>query len=135
MNKSFVIPSSIEVEKNFDNIKMVLYDNGIMNIIFKENTLITMEDVSEVMLWVASLGERKYLNLMEGAYNTDIDSLVREFSASDKENKFTIADAIVITSPAHKMITDFYVNKNKPVKPTRVFTDREEAVNWLLTFK
>jgi hypothetical protein len=135
MKKSFVIPSSIEVEKNFDNIKMVLYDNGIMNIIFKENTLITMEDVSEVMLWVASLGERKYLNLMEGAYNTDIDSLVREFSASDKENRYTIADAIVISSAAHKMITDFYVNKNKPVKPTRIFSDREQAVNWLLTFK
>jgi len=135
MKKSFVIPSNVEVEKNFDNIKMVLYENGIMNVIFKENTLITMKDVAEVMLWVASLGDRKYLNLMEGAYNTDIDTLVREFSASDKENKFTIADAIVISSAAHKMITDFYVNKNKPVKPTRVFTEREEAVNWLLTFK
>ena len=83
MNKSFVIPSIVEVEKNFDNIKMVLYENGIMNIIFKENTLITVKDLTDVMKRVASLGEWKYLNLMEWAYNTYIDSLVREFSASD----------------------------------------------------
>ena len=85
MNKSFVIPSIVDVEKNFDNIKMVLYENSIMNIIFKENTLITVKDLTDVMKRVASLGERKYLNLMEWAYNTYIDSLVREFSASDKK--------------------------------------------------
>jgi hypothetical protein len=57
MNKSFVIPSIVEVEKNFDNIKMVLYEKGIMNIIFKENTLITVKDLTDVMKRVASLGE------------------------------------------------------------------------------
>ena len=125
---------AIETHKEFENLTMTLYTNGIMNVVFRDNKLITLDDIKDVLIWVASLGDRKYLNLMEGAYNTDIDSLVRDFAASANENKFTIADAIVISSPSHKMITDFYINKNKPVKPTRVFSDREEAVKWLLTF-
>lgn len=126
---------TIETQKEFKNLTMILFSNGIMNVVFKDNRLITIEDIGEVMIWVASLGERKYLNLMEGAVNTDIDSLVRDFSASASENKYTIADALVISSHAHKMVTDFYLKKNKPIKPTKVFTNRDEAIKWLLSFK
>jgi hypothetical protein len=128
-----LLKEDIVTEKDFENIRMVLYKNSIMNVIFKDNRLITLEDVKEVNDWVASLGSQKYLNLMEGAYNTDIDSIVREFSASEKENKYTIADALVISTSAHKLITDFYVKVNKPYKPTRIFTNREEAIEWLLS--
>jgi hypothetical protein len=126
---------NIVIQKDFENITMMLYKNGIMNVIFKDNRLITIKDIEEVNHWVGSLGNRQYLNLMEGGYNTDIDSIVREFSASDKENKYTIADAMVISTSAHKLITDFYVKVNRPYKPTRVFTDRNEAIDWLLSLK
>jgi hypothetical protein len=128
-----LLKEDIIIEKDFENIRMVLYKNGIMNVIFKDNRLITLNDVKEVNEWVASLGNHKYLNLMEGAYNTDIDAIVREYAASEKENKYTIADAMVISTSAHKLITDFYVKVNKPYKPTRIFNNRDEAINWLLS--
>ena len=115
---------------------MVLYTNGVMNIIFKDNLLIEMKDVSEVLDWVASLGpDKKYLNLMEGANSTDFDTEVREFAASSDNNEYTIADAMVISSYAHKLLANFYMRFNKPYKPTRIFTERTKAIDWLLSMK
>lgn len=115
---------------------MRLYDNDIMNVIFADNCFIDMRDVKEVMLWVEEIGHgRLFLNLYEGAYNTDLSPEVREFAASSDNNKFTISDAMVISSQAHELVTNFYVKFNKPVKPTRIFTNREEAIAWLLEEK
>ena len=101
----------------------------------EKNVLITEEDILESMPWVISLGDRKYLNLFEGGESTDFDVLAREYTASSKNNKFTIADAFVIESMAHDMIVNFYMKFHKPIKPTKMFKNRKDAVQWLLTFK
>lgn len=127
---------NVEIEQSFSNITMRLYDNGIMNVVFGDNCYIDLRDISEVMNWVDEIAEgRMFINLMEGAYNTDLAPEVREFGASSSENKYTIADAMVITSDAHKIVTNFYLKFNKPVKPTKIFTDRNKAIEWLLEEK
>lgn len=124
---------NIEIEKSFKNITMRLYDNGIMNVVFGDNGYIDLRDITEVMNWMEEVAHgRMFVNLMEGAYNTDLAPEVREFSASSNQNKYTIADAMVISSDAHKLVTNFYIKFNKPVKPTKIFTDRNKAVEWLL---
>lgn len=124
-----------EIEKDFEKVTFRLSREGIMNILLKDNTsLFTVQDWEETMEWIASLGERKYLNLFEGNFST-ADALVREKSASEEENKYTIADAFVVKNTSDKMIGDFYVQFNKPCKPTSVFSDRNEALDWLLSFK
>ncbi|MCB9189653.1 MAG: hypothetical protein H6598_08540 [Flavobacteriales bacterium] len=126
----------IEIEKKFKNITMRLYANDIMNVIFADNCYVDIRDVEEVMVWVDKIGSgRLFLNLYEGAYNTDLSPEVREFAASSDNNKYTISDAMVISSQAHVLVTNFYVKFNKPVKPTRIFTHRDEAIAWLLEEK
>lgn len=123
----------VEIEKKFKHITMRLFENGIMNVIFADNCFIDLKDVAEVMLWMEDVAEgRKFVNLFEGAYNSDIAPEVREFAASSDNNKYTIADAMVISSQAHELVTKFYVKFNKPVKPTNIFDDRSEAIAWLL---
>lgn len=127
---------SVEIEQQFSKITMRLYDNGIMNVIFGDNCYIDLHDLTEVMEWMKEVGHgRMFVNLMEGAYNTDLAPEVREFGASSNQNKYTIADAMVISSDAHKIVTNFYLVFNKPVKPTKIFTDRNKAIEWLLEEK
>lgn len=127
---------NLEIEKEFNNITMRLFENGLMNVVFKDHRYIDIKDIQEVMDWVDEIAlGRMFVNLMEGAYNTDLAPEVREFSASDKNNNFTIADALVISSQAHKLVTNFYIKFNKPAKPTKVFTDRLKAIEWLLEEK
>jgi len=122
-------------EKHFKVLSMYLREDGIMNTVFNDNFLITINDISEVLQWVDSLGDEKYLNLFEGGYNTDFDSIVREYASSSNENKHTIADAIVVKTPAQQMVANFYVKFNKPHMPTEVFENRQDAIHWLLNQK
>ena len=126
----------IEISQEFEKIRMILYKNGIMNVVFKKDCFIILEDLTEVLAWVDSLGkDRKYLNLMEAENNSQIDAEVRSFSASKEENKHTIADGFVMTSQAHKLISNFYMKFNKPAKPSKTFTERNKAIQWLLEQK
>ena len=122
-------------EKKFKAFSMYLREDGIMNTVFEDNILITIEDVSSALNWVESLGGDKYLNLFEGGYNTDFDPFVREYASSAEENNYTIADAIVTSTLSLNMVAKFYIQFNKPHMPTKVFKSRDEAIQWLLSFK
>jgi len=122
-------------EKRFKAFSMYLREDGIMNTIFEDNLLITMEDASSALNWVESLGDEKYLNLFEGGYNSDFDAFVREYASSAEENKYTIADAIVTSTLSLNMVAKFYIQFNKPHMPTKVFKSRDAAIQWLLSFK
>lgn len=128
--------SSVEIKKDFEKIRMTLFENGIMNVVFKENFTVGLQDVEEVVNWVSEIANgRKFLNLMEGENNSEVDAEVRSFAASKDQNKFTIADAMVVQNISHRLLTNFYMRFNKPVKPTRLFTDKEKAIQWLLSQK
>ena len=122
-------------EKRFKAFSMYLREDGIMNTVFEDNLLITMEDASSALNWVESLGDEKYLNLFEGGYNTDFDAFVREYASSAEENKYTMADAIVTSTLSLNMVAKFYIQFNKPHMPTKVFKSRDAAIQWLLSFK
>jgi len=122
-------------EKEFTAFSMYLREDGIMNTVFEDNILITIEDIVEALSWVESLGGKKYLNLFEGGYNTDFDPFVREYASSAAENNYTIADAIITSTLSLNMVAKFYVQYNKPHMPTKVFKSRDEAIQWLLSFK
>jgi len=123
----------IEIEKDFEKVSFKLSNNGIMQIILKDNvSLFTLADLEETMSWIVSLGDKKYLNLYEGNF-ASADALVREKAASIEENNYTIADAFVVMNNSDKMIGDFYMQFNKPCKPTKFFEDRNEAIEWLLS--
>ena len=60
---------------------------------------------------------------------------MRIWSAAPTGNKNTLADALVINSLAHKILANFYMKMNKPVKPTKIFTSQKKAVDWLKNLK
>lgn len=45
------------------------------------------------------------------------------------------ANAILVNSTAFKMMANFYIMVNKPLNPTRLFTDKNAALEWLEQFK
>jgi hypothetical protein len=126
----------VEISKDFERIKMTLYTNGIMNVVFKKDCIVELDDVQEVVEWVGSIGSgEKYLNLMEAESNSEVDAEARAFAASNNQNQYTIADGMVMTSQAHRILSNFYMRFNKPVKPTKVFNNRTKAIQWLLKQK
>jgi hypothetical protein len=40
--------------------------------------------------------------------------------------------ALIVTSPVSRIIGNFFLGLNKPLKPTRLFTNKEDGLKWLL---
>ncbi|MCH2044923.1 MAG: STAS/SEC14 domain-containing protein [Saprospiraceae bacterium] len=60
----------------------------------------------------------------------------KEFrQASTKNRGYTKAIAIVVGSAILKILVNIFISFNKPEYPTKMFTKKEDAVQWLLTFE
>ena len=110
-------------------------DEGILHIYLKAGSEIKLSDAGLIVEAMGKLGEGKKLPvLIDAGEFTSIDKEVRIFSASEESNIYTLADAIAYYSLAQKLVADFYVKYNKPAVPTKVFANKDEAVDWLKTF-
>ncbi|OFY83479.1 MAG: hypothetical protein A3F72_06010 [Bacteroidetes bacterium RIFCSPLOWO2_12_FULL_35_15] len=58
----------------------------------------------------------------------------RDFMASEKGCEGVIAAAVLINSSVGSMIGNFFIFINKPLVPTKLFTNEEEAKKWLKSF-
>lgn len=58
----------------------------------------------------------------------------RVFWAKKESCPYALADAYLALTFGHKFIGNFYLRVNKPGRPTRIFSNMEDAVEWLKTF-
>lgn len=59
----------------------------------------------------------------------------REFLANAEASPQVCAEAYLLKSTAQSIIGNFYLNVNKPERPTRMFTKLNEALKWLDQFR
>ena len=118
-------------EKNTVSSIFRLYENKIYHVTIKKGEKVSMDFVKEGYSFLDEHGGGQYYNIYEFDSFSDVDPEVREWAASASNNSYTIIDAIVIKSFPQKILADFYVRFNKPVKPTRIFFSLEKAVEWV----
>lgn len=112
-----------------------LLEEGIITIHLNANSEITLSDALLIFEAMEKLSKgKKRPILIEAGELCSIDKDVREFSASEESNLFTLSDAIAYNSLAQKMIANFYINTNNPTVPTKLFPETESAMIWLKTF-
>jgi hypothetical protein len=58
----------------------------------------------------------------------------RDFMASEDGCKGVIAAAIIIDSPIGRIIGNFFIKISKPLRPTKIFTNENEAKKWLTKY-
>ncbi len=125
------ILDQINLEKG---VISILNDN-ILRFEVKKTDEITVADLRQFNLAIGEIGAGKqFLNLIVIKDFVLFDKEIRNYAASAEANKYTIADAIVVNSSALKMVGNFYIKFNKPLKPSRIFTSEKEAIQWLKTF-
>ncbi len=70
--------------------------------------------------------------LIELEYGSTFSEGVQEH-LKDSPSRHSTADAILISTYAHEIVAQFYLKYFKPSKPTKVFSDKEKAIQWLGT--
>ena len=134
MVKEIYLSNSVVEIIEFSHTKISLRKDGIMQLDIAKDVVYTVKDMREIgeAIQKMSNGARFPLLQIPGKY-ASIDDEARKFVAKD-QIKYATASAIVNTSFAQNLIANFYIKFNKPMVPTRIFTSKEDAEKWLLTF-
>ncbi len=110
-----------------------LRSDDIVQIHFADNFDCELEDAKQLVAGILKVCNNKPYPLLViyGMFNT-FSKEVNKYIAS---HNYTLADALVGDSIAFKIVGNFYMKINTPVRPTKLFVDVESAVEWLLQFK
>jgi hypothetical protein len=107
-------------------------EDGILEMDFSDTLEIDLKEAKEMVAATATLsGGKKVLVLNIAGSITTATTAARDFAASAEAIQYTLAEAYVVNNLAQKIVGNFYVNFHKPQVPTKIFTNTEEAVNWL----
>ena len=101
----------------------------------KDEFDITVTDVEELIHVFKKLSGGQKNAYVIDARNTfgKVPEEVKKMAAKHPGlNDTRKATAILINSLANKILSDFYIRVFKPVVPTKVFTDEERAIKWLM---
>ena len=112
-----------------------LREDGIIEVKFKDDVLLSLEDCKELLFHYRKLTAGKKVPILHliGKY-MNVTKEAREYSASEEGLKYSAAEAFVFDSLPHRIIANFYLNVNKPLAPTKFFKTKKEAEIWLKKF-
>lgn len=126
--------SSLEVG---DLFTLKLNANGIVEIDL-HNNVIQIEKEHLVLLKDALKeigGGKKNLLFIKASDFLGISKEASQYTALPEASEYTFANAVLIESLAKKLLFNFYLRFSKPVVPTKGFTNRTEAFEWLMSLK
>jgi hypothetical protein len=69
--------------------------------------------------------------LVDGRAALTAEPGVREYYAGPEAAKYASALGLLVDSGTMKVIANLFLTINKPVMPTRMFTVKEDALEWL----
>jgi len=120
------------MERITENIKFTLRPDNIMQIECAPNTVMSLEEGKLSTKVVGEMIGGKPLPLLCDLTNvvTMAQACRRHFAGPEHATVFTKC-ALIVTSPISKIIGNFFLGANKPLRPTRLFTSVEDGLNWL----
>lgn len=109
--------------------------NGIIIITMKEQQLLDEIDVININLSIRFKAEGKpSLRLLDARAKWSMNKKARERAKQEHKATPTIARAIVVSSAVTAALMGFLKSFGKHHYPQRIFTDYEEAYQWLRGF-
>ncbi|MCW3071619.1 MAG: hypothetical protein JWO44_1509 [Bacteroidetes bacterium] len=113
-----------------------LRSDGIVMITYPDHVAFTIRESIESVNAIGEItkGIPHPILKIPGKYTT-VDRDTREHVAKGDGARFSIAEAFIIRSLAHKLVGNFYLSVEKPQKPTRFFSDIPSAETWLGTYR
>jgi hypothetical protein len=112
-------------------------EHGLSWITFEPGAEISGEDAVILLEFAKrTYNESEFFRvLIDLRSNPVITKEAREFAASGVVNFYISAFAILASDLSMRLVGNFFIHFHKPDQPTRIFTDENEAREWLLIQK
>src|SRR5262245_53418185 len=109
------------------------YEKPIVHIVFKENAELGFLEMRELTFHAEKLSRlQPYFTFSDATVNLNITPEGNKVAADWKEATFHRGSAVLVRGEMMKLAANFFSSINKPVFPFRAFTDKDEAIKWLL---
>ena len=115
-----------------EKIKFSLRRDNIVSIECMPNSIMTLEDGKLSTKVVGDMVNGHPLPLLCDLTNVvKMSQECRKHFAGPEHARVFSKCALIVTSPLSKIIGNFFLGANKPLKPTRLFTNVDEGLKWL----
>lgn len=119
----------------FEAILMHNSNNVYIKINVVGNVEISVEDVKSIASACQKIGGGKAYPLLINVGKYTLPSVeARKFIAQAESNPYAKAEAYVISDLPQRIVGNFFLKFDKPARPTKIFTNEEEAMEWLKQF-
>lgn len=107
-------------------------EDGIARTKVKAGAEVGLEEAKENSVVVNSFFTgTKYPILIDARGITSMTREARNFFTANGRSTNTTAFGIIIDSYVSKVVGNFFLGINKPVVPTKLFSDEHKAIEWL----
>lgn len=119
-----------------DGLYLAIFKNGLLFVKVPRYFSVDLEVFLNCQKYIRTHGEEKrYHFIFEFASFSEVDPELRKKRATTDGTEFSLSDALVISNLPQKIMGDFYLKFNKPVRPTKFFYSLEKAVEWSLKIR
>jgi len=111
----------------------IYYEKPIVYFSFKENVEIGALEIRELIKQAEKLsGHTLYFTFSDATKSMNVTYEGRRVSADSNEAPLHRGNAVLVKNGRYKIAANFFSNFDKPLFPFRAFTDKQEAIDWLL---
>ena len=115
--------------------EIMLMDNDIVYCRVLPGKLMTLEEGKLNVQVISKIANgKKTPVLVDIRESKGVTKECRKYFASKEVAKVQTACALLIESPFSRLIGNFFLGLNKPLFPTKLFNNKEDAINWLKQF-
>jgi len=112
---------------------ILTYDEPIVFLRYKHEVKVDVEDMYNMFKASYALSKNEsYLLLVDAKVLVDVTPEARKVGSNKKNTLNIIANAIVVKWLAQRLLSNVFIEINKPHLPVRIFNDEKKAIKWLL---
>ncbi len=112
--------------------KIWIDESGIMHSKYTKKTLVTEEvAITDIQTIKEMIQGNKVPLLVNMSNTTSITIKARKYYSGKESEKIISAAALVVNSPMHTVMGNFFLGLNKRQFPVKLFSSEEQALIWL----
>jgi hypothetical protein len=124
---------SLPLSFDTENISIEIVDGKIVHSYVKDFKDGKLQDVLEIHQFLDTYYNGfELVNLMEFGNGSTIDREVREYLASQDRARYSLKVALLVKNLSQQFIGSYFLKFNNPGLPSKVFYEKQKAIDWLL---
>jgi hypothetical protein len=112
-------------------------DTNILVYRVKQGIEVDVYEITEMLKYVEEfMGYVKHYAVVDFGSNVMSTTEARnKYAESNYIQTYRIADAFLVKSLGVRIVANFFIKITRPKTPTKLFTDEQAAINWLINYK